>query len=182
VSFIRPDLARRLVRWREALVWTAVAAAGAALVLRGLVPPAPLLLLPGALALVAGIGLLLAALRRMAFASEPAAEGMVEIDEGRIGYFAPLHGGFVDIAALNRVELVRSAGGGGRAWRLTAGDGTRLTVPLGAAGAERLPDALSALLPGLDLSAAAALAREERHPATLLVWSRPASRVLLREP
>ena len=69
------------------------------------------------------------------------------------------------------VEIV-ATGGSGHAWLLTSEDGSRLAIPLGAAGAERIPDALAAL-PGIDLGAGvAAVARSGRPPTP--VWTRPA--------
>jgi hypothetical protein len=100
----------------------------------------------------------------------------VEVDEGRISYFGPRGGGFVDIASVTRVELATRPHllpGTGHAWVLTADDGTQLTIPLGAQGAERLPDALSPL-PGLDLGAGAA-ALGSRRAGRVLVWARRAS-------
>jgi hypothetical protein len=176
VSIVRPELAQRLTRWREVIVWGAVLAVGLALVVRGLSPVAPLLLLAGGVAALIGAALLSAALRRMAFGTAGPAEGVVEIDEGRIGYLSPNWGGFMDVGAVVRVELVSRQGllrGGGHAWVLTSEDGERLTIPLGARGAEGLPDALSPL-PGLDLRAGAA-ALAGRRQGRVLVWARRAS-------
>jgi hypothetical protein len=132
VSIVRPELAQRLTRWREVIVWGAVLAVGLALVVRGLSPVAPLLLLAGGVAALIGAALLSAALRRVAFGSAGPAEGVVEIDEGRIGYLSPNWGGFMDVGAVVRVELVSRQGlfgGGGHAWVLTSEDGERLTGP-----------------------------------------------------
>jgi hypothetical protein len=54
------------------------------------------------------------------------------------------------------------------AWVLTAEDGTRLTIPLGAEGADRLFDALSPL-PGIDFDAGAA-AVAGPGPGRAIVW------------
>jgi hypothetical protein len=54
------------------------------------------------------------------------------------------------------------------AWILTAEDGTRLVIPLGAEGADRLFDALSPL-PGIDFDAGAA-AVAARRPGRATVW------------
>jgi hypothetical protein len=171
VSFIRPEL----LRWREVAVWAALLAFGLVLVLSGLSPLAPVLLVAGGAAALIGAALLTAALRRMAFGSDLPAEGVVEIDEGRIGYLSPHWGGFMDVGSVARVELVAQQGvlGGVRhAWVLTSEEGERLTIPLGARGAEGLPDALSPL-PGLDLGAGAA-ALAGRLPGRVVVWARGA--------
>ena len=51
---------------------------------------------------------------------------------------------------------------------ITAEDGTRLTIPLGAEGADRLIDALSPL-PGIDFDAGVA-AINARRPGRATVW------------
>jgi len=166
--------AERLRRWREPLVWAGVAAAGLGLALRGLDPFAPVLLGFGALVAFAGAGLLASTLQRMAFRVEAPGEGVVEVDEGRITYFGPRQGGIVGLTSLVRVEISSRPHllpGSAFAWVLTAEDGTRLVIPLGAVGADRLPDALSPL-PGLQLgSGVAALAGN--RPGTTLLWERP---------
>jgi len=179
VSFLRPELAERLRPWREALVWGAVTAAGCWLVLRSLAPFAPLGALLGAAVALGGGALLRAAFRRVALGADKAAAGIVEVDEGRIAYFAPQGGGFADIPTLERVEIV-ATGRSGHAWLLTSEDGSRLAIPLGAAGAERIPDALAAL-PGIDLGAGvAAVARSGRPPTP--VWTRPARAAAVTPP
>ena len=69
--------------------------------LRPLAPPASSSLLLAA----AGLGLLRAALRRLQAARRPG-RGVVVIDEARIAYLGPRQGGFVDLPAVTRVEIV----------------------------------------------------------------------------
>lgn len=171
MSFLRPELAAALVRWREPLVWVGALAFGLALAWRGYAGGGPLLIVVGALASGVALGLLRGALGRQALRAAAPGPGVVAIDEGRIGYLGPLDGGYADLATLSEVSLVARAGGAGRAWVLRSEDGSRLEIPLGAEGAERLPDALAAL-PGFDLSrGVAALARPDRR--VIPVWSRP---------
>jgi hypothetical protein len=126
-------------------------ALGLALAWRGYAGGGALLIVVGALASGVALGLLVGALGRQAVRAAAPGPGIVAIDEGRIGYLGPRDGGYVDLPTLVEVALVERAGGAGRAWVLRSDDGTALEIPLGAVGAERLPDALAAL-PGFDLS------------------------------
>ena len=75
---------------------------------------------------------------------------MVEVDEGQVGYWGPSFGGFVALADLVEVRLTEFHGT--RQWRLRTASGEVLTVPVDAAGAEKLYDAFAAL-PGIDMAA-----------------------------
>jgi hypothetical protein len=158
MSFLRPELAARLRRWREPLVWGALLVLGVWLAWRGYGTLAPLPFLVGLLFAATGLGLLRVAVRRLRLSAEALDEGVVLIDEARIVYFGPREGGVVDLPSVVRVEIVTRPHllpDSGYAWVITAEDGTRLVIPLGARGAEALPDALT-LLPGIDLDAGAA--------------------------
>jgi len=171
MSFLRPELTDRLWRWREALAWAAVLAVGIWLLWQGYSRFAPLPFALGLLMVAIGGGLLRGAMRRVRLLARSPGEGMVLIDEGRIAYLGPRGGGFVDLPAIVRVEIVTRPHllpGSAHAWVLTAEDGTRLTVPLGAEGAEALLDALSPL-PGIDFDAGAA-AVSTRRPGRATVW------------
>lgn len=163
-----------LYRWREPLVWGALAAAGLGLAVQALQPFAPVLLGFGGLVAFAGLALLVSALQRRAFRVETPGEGIVEIDEGRISYFGPRTGGVVELTSIVRVEIATRPHvlpDSAHAWVLTDEDGNRLVIPLGALGAEGLPDALSPL-PGLQLGPGVAALAHNRPGATLL-WERP---------
>lgn len=175
---IRPEVQAKLGRWREVIYAALMITAGLWIAHLG-----GLILIPGGLALAAlGLGWAVTALRRLRFSREVGAPGIVEVDEGQVGYLAPSAGGFVALADL--VEL-RLLGLRGRwLWRLKQADGQALLIPVDAAGAERLYDAFASL-PGIDMGAAAAaldaapggdgtaltLAQESR-----LIWRRPAAR------
>ena len=172
MSFIRPELMARLHHWREPIGWAALLAAGALLTWRGYARLEPLLFVLGLLLAAAGLGLLRGALRRLRLSSGTLSEGVVMIDEARIAYFGPRDGGFVDLPAVTRVEIVSRPHlppASPHAWVITAEDGTRLTIPLGAEGADRLIDALSPL-PGIDFDAGIA-AVQARRPGRATVWS-----------
>lgn len=114
---------------------------------------------------LAAIGLVLAALcagwalsawHRARFARPVSAPGVVDLDEGRIGYYGTggaVLGGYVALADLVEIRLLRL--GGAPCWRLKSADGQALLVPVAAAGAEKLFDAF-ATLPGIELGRLAA--------------------------
>ncbi|MEZ5885977.1 MAG: hypothetical protein R3D56_03670 [Paracoccaceae bacterium] len=168
MSLIRPDLAARLGRWSEALSAVALALLGLWLLSRGGYVLAPL----GLITLALGGLWALVAVRRLAFLRPVAAPGMVEVDEGQVGYLGPNFGGYLALADLAEIRL--STLQGKLHWRLRSATGEVLTIPVDAKGAERLHDAF-VTLPGLDMaSLAVALARGTE---TLPLWRRPPSQV-----
>jgi hypothetical protein len=144
VSFVRPEIAATLRRWREVLVALAAALVGLWIAsLGGLVT-----LSIGGIVVVAALALALLAWRRMRFRFDVAAPGVVEIDESRISYMGPIMGGSVSLAELVEIDVIDVAGSR-RCWRLHQQDGQALLIPLAAAGAEALYDHF-ATLPGAD--------------------------------
>jgi hypothetical protein len=171
MSLLRPELAERLRPWREPAIWAALLALGVWLIWVGYSRLAPLPFVVGLIAAAAGAGLLRAAVRRVRLSGGVRSEGVVVIDEARIAYLGPRGGGFIDLPAIARVEIVTRPylpPGSAHAWVLTAEDGAKLMIPLGAEGAERLFDALSPL-PGIDFDAGAA-AVAARGPGRAVVW------------
>lgn len=174
MSFLRPAALALLRRWFEP-------AEGAALILFGFwifQGGGWISWALGSAVMVLGAGWLLLALRRMRFRGDPAAPGIVEIDEGRLSYLHPRMGGEISLNDLAELHLVSLRGR--RAWRLGDLSGRWLLVPLDAAGAEALFDAFASL-PGLG-SAGLVAALDEAAPVggTLpapalrdrLVWAR----------
>lgn len=144
---IRPELRAWLMRHAEAL------GAGAALALalwvatRGGWFLAAIGLAFGAVAL----GWAVLALRRARFALPVSEPGLVEVDEGRIGYFGAggtVLGGYVALEDLAEIRLLRLRGH--QYWRLKSRDGQALLIPTAAAGAPALYDAF-ATLPGIEM-------------------------------
>lgn len=161
---IRPELRATLCRWREVIAAAMVLAAGAWLALLG-----GWLLVPiGFSVAVLALGWGIVALRRVRFLQGVTAPGVVEVDEGQVGYLGPNFGGFVALADLSELRL--TAHRGARQWRLSTLDGEALTIPVDANGAEKLFDAFAAL-PGIDMAAVTA-ALDHRQPA-LPLWRRP---------
>ena len=164
MSFIRPELRRNLNRWREVIV--AIAAVGLGALIYGM--GGILFAVLGLAAAGFGLAGLWVALRRMRFAADGSAPGLVEIDEGRITYLGPYGGGVAELDLLSRVLINHDTAQPG--WVLHSADGSVLTVPLGADGAEALFDALSAL-PGFS-PGAALRARADLSGRQIPVWQR----------
>jgi len=154
MSLIRPELARQIHRWREPLIWAAVALAGTLMLLAGLSDMAWLQLALGAAMSGVAVAFFVVSTRRIRLSDDVLGEGVVQIDEGRIAFFGPLGGAFIDVASLQKVEITRHF------WCLSGSDGTQVWIPRGASGVENLPDALS-VLPGITLA-----------PETGVLWSR----------
>lgn len=180
MSFLRPELAAALGRGREVLAALVPVALGLWLIWLG-----GYLLVPLGLA-VAGLGLgwALLALRRLRFAQDVAAPGLVEVDEAQIGYLGPDLGGFVALPDLVELRLIVLRGR--RLWRLKQADGQALLVPVDASGADRLFDAFTSL-PGMETEALVA-ALEAPLPGTAAAPGLPApaengiGRVIWRRP
>lgn len=158
---IRPEAAAALTRWSEAIVSVAVTAFGIWLIVLG----GWLLWALGAVVVLTGLGLLRGALQRLRLVPAGDGPGLVEIDEGQVAWYGPGVGGFVSLAELADIGLVRVQGV--RSWRLRQRDGQLLLVPVDASGVEGLHQALG-VLPGLDLRQLSdALARDHDTP---FVW------------
>lgn len=181
---IRPELVALFDRWREVIAAGAVAALGLWTAAQG---GWLMLAIGGALALM-GAGWALTAWRRVRFAQEVAAPGVVEVTEGRIAYFGPTFGGAIDRDDLAEIRLVTFRGR--RAWRLASLAGEAIFVPVDALGADRLLDAFAGL-PGLDTgalvgalapsgTAGGGAALPATGPVLRTVWRRPGSGVAPR--
>ncbi|WP_223632192.1 hypothetical protein [Rhodobacter sp. TJ_12] len=114
---------------------------------------------------LAAFGLLLGAIcaiwvllawRRSRFARPVSEPGLVDLDEGRIGYYGTggaVLGGYIALEDLVEIRLLQLHGQ--PVWRLKSAQGQALLVPVAAAGAEKLYDAFAAL-PGIDMGALSA--------------------------
>ncbi|MER5171872.1 hypothetical protein [Thioclava kandeliae] len=162
---IRPELRRAIAHHSEVLLALVPLAAGLWLVWLG-----GWVLLPVGLALVAGaVAWAVVAWRRLRFARDAVAPGMVEIDEGQIGYFGAgrLLGGQVALRDLAEIRLLHL--NGRHLWRLKTADGQALLIPVDAAGAAQLYDAYASL-PGTDMRAISAAL--DRRVTAQVLWKR----------
>ena len=146
MDLIRPELITQIRRSHE-VIWSAgIMAGGAWLIWLG-----GYLLTPVGIAVILlGASLAIMAHRRMRFAQDTLAPGVVEVDEGQIGYLGPTIGGYVSLPELAELRLITLRGR--RLWRLKQTDGQTILIPVDAAGADRLFDAFASL-PGMDSGA-----------------------------
>lgn len=180
---IRPEFLAMLKRFSEVIWAAAILGFGLWLILLG-----GYLLTPVGTAIGAfGVAWAILALRRLRFAQTVEAPGIVEVDEGQIGYLGPQTGGYVSIPELTELRLLSLRGR--RVWRLKQADGQALLIPVDATGADKLFDAFASL-PGMNtLTLVAALDAKPSTGATNLslaaetktIWHRSAVKALSQQ-
>jgi hypothetical protein len=169
IGFLRPEAVALLRRWQGVAGGVALAALGLywALALGGILQALGLGLIVagGALAVQAGI--------RLRIRTPDTGIGLVEITERELTYFHPQRGASVSLDAVAQVEM-RAVAQGQNApalfWVLHHDDGPPVIVPAGAAGADRLIDAIVAF-PGADYGRVIAASRASA-PGVFVVWAR----------
>lgn len=163
---IRPELAARLTRHRETL-----AAAGLGVFGLWVAAQGGYLLTPLGLGL-AGLGAAwgLMAWRRARFSRPVATPGLVDLDEGRVGYYGAGQGlgGYIALEDLSEIRLLHLRGA--HYWRLKSATGEAVLIPVAATGSEKLYDAFASL-PGIDMGALTAAL--DRRVAAQSLWRRP---------
>jgi len=169
MSFIRPEAAAGLRRWREVIAAGAVLALG---IWWGLTALGLLSWIGWAL-VIGGGAMLWAAIQRARFYAGHGGLGLVEVDERQITYLAPAGGGIASLDHLTEVSLGPDRAGL-PVWRFRTGDEI-LTIPTSAEGTAALFDALTAL-PGIDIEAAIRASRT-RTPHRVVIWTRPDRRL-----
>lgn len=147
MSFVRPEAAAGLARWREALIGGAVTALG----LYWAIASLGVIRWIGVVVALAGAALLWSGVQRARFRTGQGGLGVIEVDERQITYLAPMGGGMASLDSLTQVSIIASRAGGAF-WRLDTG-GERLSVPAAAEGARALFDVLTAL-PGARIETA----------------------------
>ncbi|EPX83168.1 hypothetical protein ruthe_02785 [Rubellimicrobium thermophilum DSM 16684] len=169
--FLRPAVRATLMQGRETLAGLALMGLslrlwhGSSGVLRWFAGPGVAL---GAVLVWTGAQRWRLRARRAAAGAGP---GVVRVDEGRVEFWGPFGGGFLDLGDLARVDLESREG---RAvWCLLDREGRELAVPVTAAGAEALFDALLGL-PGMRAGEMlAALGQEGRAGPPATLWRAP---------
>jgi hypothetical protein len=171
MSFIRPEAAQELRRWRESLIGGAMCLFGlwVALGTHGITSTV------GASLLVMGTIMLFLGFQRARFRVGAGGAGLVQVDEGQVTYFGPYDGGTIALSLLERVELDPTGNDGAR-WLLTQAGQPPLAVPTDAAGGEALFDVFASL-PGLNTERM--LGELRRHPnVRVTIWKN--TRIALR--
>ena len=165
-DLLRPAAKATLHRWREVIAAVLTLLVGLWLMRLG-----GWLLVPfGGIVTLLAVGWGVIALRRIRFLRGIAAPGMVEVDEGQVGYLGPNFGGFVALADL--VELRLTDFHGARQWRLSTSAGDVLSIPVDAAGSDKLYDVF-ATLPGINM--ARVTEALDHRVGTTPLWTRPHS-------
>lgn len=167
MSFVRPEAAKALKRWREALIGGAVLmfniqlAASSTGLLRGIAFAGILI----------GAALFIEGVRRARLPNTIGGVGVVEVDERQISYFGPHGGGAISLDDMIRVKVRTTADGPMASdffWEFTDREGQRLTIPGDAENVSALFDALTAL-PGADYEAVIR-ASGSTEAGDFLVW------------
>lgn len=170
MTFIRPEVAFQLNRWRESLAGAAALAFGAFWMVT---EPGAMRIIGTALT-VGGTLLLIAGIQRARFRKGSDGAGVVQVIEGQVTYFGPTDGGAILTDEMLHLELVPN-GAKAPAWRVTHRTGETLTIPIDARGAEALFDVFSAL-PGLDTQTM--LLEMNRTPAfPVTIWQKDLPRL-----
>jgi hypothetical protein len=169
MTFMRPEVAAALSRWRETLIGAGVGALGLWWALKTFGVLAWL----GWALVVIGAALALAGVQRARFRRGRGGPGVVQVDEGQIAYFGPLTGG---LASLTEVTLLSLDCSGSPAhWLLRQPGQPDLAIPVTAEGADALFDTFAAL-PGLSTTKLlATLDAAEPHP--VVIWRKASLRL-----
>ncbi|MGH1412878.1 MAG: hypothetical protein ACRBB0_05265 [Pelagimonas sp.] len=169
MSLIRPEAARELSRWSEALIGALVCAIG---LYWALFTGGGILHWIGYFIAVLGAFLCATGMRRARFSHDQGGPGIVQINERQISYFAPEGGGILSVDGLWRVTVEVRAPDGIQ-WVFVGEDGT-LHIPIDAAGTDTIFDMLSAL-PGADFDTAIR-AMTATEPHSYVIWRKPSQR------
>ncbi|MBO9466383.1 hypothetical protein J7443_14150 [Tropicibacter sp. R15_0] len=166
MALIRPEAAKALSRWSEAMTGAAISALG---LYWAFFTGGGLLHWIGYFLAVLGAFLCASGIRRARFAHDEDGLGLVQITERQISYFSPTGGGALSVDGLWRVtvdvlDLMVVQ------WVFVGEEGT-LAIPIDAAGTDAIFDMLSAL-PGADFEAAIR-AMSATEPHSYVIWRKP---------
>ncbi len=166
---IRPEVTAFVRRWSEVLTGLAISAAGLwALQARG-----GFYQFLALCVIVIGLALAIIGWRRLRFARNGDAPGIMQILEGQISYFGPETGGFIGIADILEVHLIDNS----QTWRLIGEQGEAVDIPVAADGARALFDIFAAL-PDINMPALLTALDSPDHDRCL--WMHPARRKSMR--
>lgn len=163
MSFLRPEAAATLMRFRETLAGLAATLLGVWWLTTGV----GAVVLVGAVLAVAGPLLAWAGIQRARFRGAGEGPGMVRVVEGQLTYYGPADGGAVFTQDITGLAL--HPGASGPEWVIHHRGGPPLVIPVDAAGAEALFDVFAAL-PGLETQTMLArLSHPPPEPVT--IWA-----------
>lgn len=163
---IRPEVAQKLNRWREALAGFGAAALGS----YWMVATGGALKIIGTVLTVGGALLIVAGIQRARFRQGAGGPGIVQIDEGQVTYFGPFEGGALAIDTITALHL-----DAGERWIVSHDGGEDLVIPVDAAGSDALFDVFAGL-PELDTETMLA-ALKRKSPGTTVLWQKRTPRL-----
>ena len=164
-DFLRPEVRAFFWRWREVFSAGLVIALGLWWALGGV----GITVWLGYVFIGIGAAWAYAGFQRARFAQDGTGPGVVQVRERRLGYFAPLDGGVIDVEDLTKLEL-DPASHPEPSWVLSGVGGQRIAIPINAKGADDLFDVFAAL-PGIKTETV--LDVLSRTPdARVTLWSR----------
>ena len=170
MSFIRPEAAQWLHRWRETLAGAAAASLG----VYWTVTDNGALTIIGTVLTIGGALLVFAGVQRARFRRGAGGAGMVQVDEGQLTYFGPVEGGSAAVSDVMRLDLDPKHGSAG-SWIVFHRGGDPLTIPVNATGAEALFDVFASL-PGIETGDL--LAKLNAEPGQqVVIWERAPKRL-----
>jgi len=137
---MRPEVKEGLLRWREALVGSAVSIFGIYWAANGL----GFISAIGTVLAIAGALLVFAGIQRARFRVGTGGSGVVYVDEGQVSYFGPVSGGSLAVADLQQIEFDPTVKPHAE-WVLHDHANVLLRIPTNAEGADALFDVFSGL-------------------------------------
>lgn len=167
MSFVRPEIATQVARWREVIVGLAIVAVALWLMRSGWIWQDWVRQGLGVIGMLLGLAVIGGGWWRGRFRRGGGGAGVVQVTERRILYMGPFDGGGADISDITRLEL-KSLPDLGRVWAVHARAVPTLHIPVDAAGAEALFDAFAAL-PGLSVARLVA-ASEAAGEGRVVLW------------
>lgn len=166
MSFVRPEAAQAILRYREVGIGLILCLVGIWMFLWGGLFYGVL----GVLLALLGGGLGYVAWQRQRFVSANDPQGVVEVTEGQITYFSAFGGGFAARTEITEIALIFGPGDAPQ-WRIGQVGQPVLVIPLASQGAEALFDAFVAL-PGADPSRISAALDRQPTQGPITVWRR----------
>lgn len=163
MAFIRQDVKQAIARFRDAIAGVAVALLGVYWALNSF----GFMSILGTSMALAGALLIFAGIQRGRFRNGDGGPGVVNVDEGQVTYFGPIHGGSVVVADLEQVEL-RRLGRQTSEWILYDPATEPLHIPTNAEGAEALFDVFATLEGMHTENMLKSLKRPDRKP--VVIW------------
>jgi hypothetical protein len=173
MSFIRPELRKALLRWREVIVCGLLILWGVWLIGVGLDRESVMQTLLGGAIVVVFVILIFWAILRAKMYKPPNFSGVVQVKEREVGYLCSEVEVFVSLDDLTKLEIVTKGygrSGGEVFWVLSHEGGEPIAIPANTEGSELLFDAFAVLTDADFEEAVRAL--NGTQDARFLIWEK----------